>query len=165
MRNLLSILLVLFSFSSMAHQYYFGFAEVEYNAVSKKIEASLQLTGHDFEDAILKEKGVQLKLENLTDKDKQSITVYLNEQFKFSNSEESSYFHLVGVEIDLKGIVSFYLESDPIDLFESAKCEFKILMNVFPSQQNKMTFIYKNRKSTYAFLPTETKRIIDLKPE
>lgn len=165
MKKLFFILVILLSSNAMAHKYYFGFAEVEYNAISKKIEASIQLTGHDFEDAIQKEKGIDLQLEKLSDKDKQSISVYINEQFKFSNSEETTYFHLLGVEIDLTGTVTFYLESDPIDLFETATCEFRILMNVFNEQQNKMTFIYKGRKTTYAFLAHEPKRTIDLKLE
>lgn len=149
----------------MAHQYFFSFAEVEYNPISKKIEASIQLTGHDFEDVIQKEKGKKILLENLNDADKELIEVYLNDHFKFSNSEESSHFHLIGAEIDLKGTVSFYLESDPIDLFEETKCKFNVLMASYESQQNKLTFIYKNQKTTYDFLVHEQQRTISIKSE
>ena len=38
-----------FSTSLNAHEFYFSFAEVEYNEVSGKLEVSLSVTAHDFD--------------------------------------------------------------------------------------------------------------------
>ncbi len=47
-----------------AHDSYFSFAEIEYIAEKEKIEITLVITAHDFEDYLRKSKKISSTLEN-----------------------------------------------------------------------------------------------------
>ncbi|MEI6864903.1 DUF6702 family protein [Flavicella sp.] len=147
-------LLVLFtSFSTYAHDYFFAFAEVEYNETSKKLETTLIVSTHDLESAI-KEEGIIIvdfsEIEN-DSKDFEILENYLLRHFKIK-STKSVNFKLLGFKISLKGVTEFYLESESVTIENQVDVFYDLLMNHNKKQQNKITFYYKQKSYTKPFL-------------
>jgi len=161
MKSALLILLIVVSpLLSQAHAFYFGFAEVEYNTMTEKLEMTLTVTTHDLERAF-EEKG--MKIENvvsLSEEDIKNIEEYVQNHLNLINGSNQSDFSLVGNEVFLDGTSNFYFESAPFTLTESLEIRFDVLMDIFPDQQNKLTFYYKDKTYTAAFTPIKKTKTI-----
>lgn len=157
-------LFVTFAFSSFSHEYYFAFAEMEYNEKSKCFELSLIVSTHDIEHW-LQDKGVNVKeLENhysdSTIRNEFGITL-LN-GFSISMKDLSVPFQIIGYEVKNNGITEFYFSSNPIEISSPLLVKFDLLMDLYSQQQNKLTFIYHSKKQTYTFLTTQREQKIEL---
>ena len=71
-------------------------------------------------------------------------------------------FQLEGNEIGLNGLTTFYLSSKPIDLFDEIIFQYNLLMNEFPDEQNKLTFIFRGEKTTLNFIANQFTHSIKL---
>jgi len=152
-----------------AHNFYFAFAEVEYNELNQRLEVSLSGTAHDFEAAILKEYGYTCKWgkATLTSKDTNIIENYINKHLSFhydcmsatSNAVEtcSTIFHLEGIQFNKDGSFMCFL-STPIQTnsMKNMSAQFDFLMELFPEQQNKLTFIYRDKSHTLSFIKPQS---------
>jgi hypothetical protein len=144
-----------FGFQLHAHNYYFGFAEMQYNATNQTLEATLVLSAHDLEDVLKSKKIIARELEFL-EKDSliiANLEIFVNSEFIVSTGSTRARFSLLGFEVLKNGLVQIYLLSDPLILGKSIDVSFSILMNEFPEQQNKLTFINNKQKRTAVFLP------------
>jgi hypothetical protein len=168
MRFLLVVLLISCSGVSKAHDFFFAFAEMELNEVNSRFEITLTATTHDVERALMHHGSIREHVKwNSTD------TVFsrlleneINRQFliSFDGIDQKSRLILEGIENELTGITRFYL-SCPLAAvgFTSFTVLFDFLMDTFPEQQNKLTFIYREQKQTVTFLPshkTNTLRLL-----
>ena len=160
---IISILVVLGNFS-FAHNYYFSFAEVEYNDFCGCFESSLTVTTHDLEQVLRKKNLLNKNLEtSLTDNMlKQGIEELINEGLQISTGGKKLGFHLEGNDIGLNGLTTFYLSSKPIDLFDEIIFQYNLLMNEFPDEQNKLTFIFRGEKTTLNFIANQFTHSIKL---
>jgi hypothetical protein len=174
MRKALFIFFVILNSWTFAHDYFFAFAEVEYDEMNGRIEATVTMTTHDFERYLQKNQIIKQELAScLGDSLKmQSIEKELNKHFYFDLSplsensimdgDESFHFKLDGFETQLTGIVQFYLSTNINRPLESFEVVFDVLMDDHVEQQNKLTVINRGKKQTYVFLPTKRSQIIDL---
>lgn len=142
-------------FQLHAHNYYFGFAEMQYNATNQTLETTLVLSAHDLEDVLKSKKLIARELEFL---EKDSLTIatletFVNSEFIVSSGANRAHFSLLGFEVLKNGLVQIYLLSAPFVLQKSIDISFSILMSEFPEQQNKLTFIHNSQKRTAVFLP------------
>lgn len=148
----------LISPSLKAHDFYFAFAEVEYNAQTKKMEVSLEMTAHDME-YVLRKKGIQIsnRIEDETKNNvfKKDFEKQLNQDFQLIHSGTPIHLKLIGYEVLPNGLLYAYLESESVDISKELQVQFNLLMDYFPDQQNKITFSYQNKKQTAVFLPTK----------
>ena len=158
------LFIFLVSNSSFAHSYYFSFAEVEYNDFCGCFESSITVTTHDFEYVLRKNNLLNKNLEtSLNDnKLKQNIISLINVGFQITFQNRNIEFHLEGNEIGLNGLTTFYLSSNPIDLSEEILFTFSLLMNEFPEEQNKLTFIFRGQKTTMNFISNQFTHSINL---
>ena len=165
-KSVLRTLIILLSLTSAltvsGHEYFFAYAEVEYNDFSKNFEATVVATAHDFEEAISKE-GMVDKLDELDSSgaDLQMIEEYLNEHFVLEGANEACNFKLVGIEVLLNGMVNFYLRSNEITLSTQLNARFDLLMNEFSEQQNKLTLLYQGNSKTISFLQHKKEQEIE----
>ncbi len=145
---------ILISNVSFAHNYYFSFAEVEYNDFCSCFETSLTVTTHDLEQVLRKKNLLNKNLEaSLTDnKLKQGIEELINEGLQISTGGKKVALYLEGNDIGINGLTTFYLSSKPIDLFDEIIFQYNLLMNEFPDEQNKLTFIFRGEKTTLNFI-------------
>lgn len=150
---LLIISLVSAPFVSNAHEYFFSFIEMEYNAVTQRVEMTLTVTTHDFERA-LEESGHEVEnVKTIDNIEKEAIEAYVNRHFNFASGSETSELIYIGNEVSLDGTSNWYFQSEPINLLDEMEIRYDILMEVFPEQQNKITLYYYDKTYTVAFTP------------
>ncbi len=152
-------------FSASAHEYYFAFGEVEYNESSKKLEISLEVNTHDLEfdmkkSGIVLDKHIEDQVKDAVFK--KQLEVYLNQGFKITNGDLALSLTLIGFDVSPNGLLYAYMESAPIELEPQLTFCFKLLMESFPNQQNKITFIRNKEKQTAVFLPAKPTEVITL---
>ena len=151
--------------SANAHEYYFAFGEVEYNASTKKLEITLEMSAHDVEFD-MKRSGIELD-KHIEDQVKnpafkKRLETYLAQGFKISNGDLALSLTLIGFDVSPNGMLYAYMESAPLELETKLTFCFNLLMEAFPNQQNKITFIRNNEKQTAVFLPAKPTEVITL---
>jgi len=147
---------------SFAHQYYFGFAEVEYDYFSQRFEATLTVTAHDLELA-LKENGTPAgDLETLDSLQTVIIEKYINSHFKIESGDNKCVFGVVGHETELTGKIHFYLESSEIAVNSNIVVTFDVLMDTYDQQQNKITIYYQETAYTLGFTRGKKRQSIQI---
>ncbi len=165
MRFLLALVLLLSSIHiSLAHEYYFAFAEAQYNHTTKRIELSLSVSTHDIEH-YLQDKGVKVKeLEDFQSDTlmQKEFSIELLKGISFSINSSVIGYKLIGYQVNKNGLTDFFFQSEVIELSNEIKVRFDLLMNQYKEQQNKMTFIYNLKKHTYPFTQINKEQIIHL---
>lgn len=163
MKFVLGLFFILISSSSFSHEYFFAFAEMEYNDITRKFEITISVTTHDLEKVYEKNNDVKLNLQEYESNSKTSelMIAYFKRHFELKTENSTCKLNLVGYESSLNGITNFYFESDEIDITPTLLLKNDILMDEFPNQQNKITLYHQSKSYTYDFLSHErTKTII-----
>ena len=163
MKHLLLALILSTSALSYSHEYFFAFAEVEYNDISKKLEATVTASTHDVENAIRETNSTLKNIESINQgsNDFKIVEDYLLEHFKVSSENESN-LKLIGFEVLLNGVTNFFFESIEMNIEDTLHIEFDLLMQQHQEQQNKITFYYRNKTYTRPFLYDVRKQEIKL---
>ena len=178
MRSVLFIafLLIICQTKVSAHAFYFAYAEVEYNELSQQLEVSLSGTTHDLQTAIEKEfhhKCNNWGKQNISAKDSSMLLKYINNHLRFrygcaldSNAIDaycSSEFHLEGIQFNLDGSFMCFLSSPMKTIYlNSLSAQFDFLMESFPEQQNKLTFLQRDKSQTLVFIKPQQSQAIKL---
>jgi hypothetical protein len=154
LKFLLSFLIILaISFTSQAHEYFFGFAEMEYNATEGVYEGTLIFSAHDFE-MWLNQKGIKVvdledHIESYSFMEDAGEVVF--EDFSVSNNTSFLHLSIIGFEVLNNGLCQIYFASSKSPAFDSLDVKFELLMDVFPDQQNKITFLDGKNSYTATF--------------
>lgn len=179
MKPLLIILFMLFLVNSKdlkAHPYFFAFAEVEYNELSRSLEATIIGSAHDVESLLKENKIISTALDEALKNNKEyfAINTFLNKHFCIHSFDSLSLvtldselppqleFILDGFEVLMNGEVQFYLSTKIAHSTNLFYVKFDLLMDKFPEQQNKLTMRYRNSKNTFNFLTTTKSQFIRL---
>jgi len=158
---LLLLLLPAFSAVSWSHEYFFAFAEMDYNKADRCFEITLEGSAHDVED-VMNETGIAIKEleDHYTDAVMLAkIEAFINNGFTLASGGKTTSLKLMGMEVKTNGMVYFYLRSEVIELTSKLDVRFDWLMDALPQQQNKITIRIGEQKYTAVFLPgkrTET---------
>lgn len=163
---LITLISLFFSFISFAHAFYFAFAEMEFNYASNKFEISVRATGHDVEAYLEHLKSPISSLEEAKNNplELKKLEQLITSEFTLKIEDKQLKLTLLGIEISKNDEVVFYLESNPVSPPKKIEVNFFLLMNLFPEQQNKLTFISPTEKTYYSFLNHKRNRTILLKP-
>lgn len=171
MRLFLLVAISFISSFSFGHEYFFAFAEVEYNEMDRKLEATLTLTTHDLERYLQERNVIQKDLKSALEDSLSLISIEreLNQHFKLDFAKENSImdgvellkFDLEGFDTHLTGTIQLYLSMRINQELQNMVITFDLLMDEYPEQQNKLTFIYRDQKKTYLFLPSKRTQPIE----
>jgi len=175
MKHLFLILFLSLGTFVRAHESFFAFAELEYKELQGRLEATLSVTTHDLEQYLQKKQTIKNSLSTAL-KDSASLTLIENElnshffvdldpfgQNSTMDGVEFIRFSLDGFEEERNGTIRFYMHTalnHPIS--ETLGITFNLLMDSHSEQQNKLTFLFREKKSTFVFLQTNQKQFIDL---
>lgn len=169
MKKALFICCILLASLSHAHESFFAFAEVEYDDLNGRIEATISMTSHDLEKYLQERnfitKGLSVSLEDSVNQELISLEILRHFYFTSLNNapnNENVNFKLEGYEIYLNGKIDFYFSAEIQHTLSIFKLTFDLLMDEFPEQQNKLLFIYRNKKRDYIFLPASKTQLIEL---
>tara|TARA_Y100000385_G_scaffold289736_1_gene360157 strand:+ start:4310 stop:4813 length:504 start_codon:yes stop_codon:yes gene_type:complete len=141
---------------AFSHDYFFAFAEVEYDDMSQQFESTIVISSHDLE-LILKEK--ELSIDSLSAMNEDSklfdeLERLLNKHFQISSKNSTAEFRLLGGELLLNGMVQLYTISEPIEISGGISVFFDLLMPRFSEQQNKITIYCRGKSYTATFMQT-----------
>jgi len=159
-------ILLVFSFFlisfSHAHDYFFAFAEVEYDEYNARVEATIVMTTHDFEAYLIKKNIISKEL-SFYKNDSIILKQVENEILQhFSlNSLSVGKLTMEGFETQLTGMIQIYLTAPILSPSEGLDIQFDLLMDDFKEQQNKLTFIYRDQKTSYVYLQNKRSQHID----
>jgi hypothetical protein len=173
---LLIYICLLASSVSWGHQYFFATVEIEYNEVGQKVEGSLVATSHDLEAALMKNFGLKTKLEKLnpTSEETQIVENYLNKfllvQYGCSldSNAVDAYcainWDLESFQVLTNGNIELYFSAAVKQIHQQIQVTCRFLMDAFPEQQNKVSFIYRGLKETLSFTKYHYQQSFALKP-
>jgi hypothetical protein len=162
--------------TSLAHEFYFAHAEISYNELQQKLEGTLIFTTHDLERTLAPKGTLIGKFEKLDPRAPELLLLenYINQHFQItygcaldSNAVDAlcmSKFTLEGIVTQLNGTIECYISAAIPALYNPIQFKFDALMEQYPGQQNKLTFIYRNQKETLNFIPGKEIQNIPLKP-
>lgn len=158
------ILFLIVSLTSRAHEYYFAFAEVEYNTSTQRFEGTIIFTTHDLEKSIQKEFPEFPLMDNMNVDSKEFILVKerILDGFTINVDGKSILLDLVGIENFLTGTSNVYFESEPVANPNEITFTFNLLMTEYEGQQNKISFKKEDFKKTLYFINTESKQTFEL---
>jgi hypothetical protein len=154
-----------------AHDSYFSFAEIEYIEAKSKVEITLVITSHDFEDYLLKSKKISSPLENALTDSLESTIICKEIQSHFilksalnTSDFSAKAFNLIyeGYQLRLNGEIEFYFSANKVSIQNGISIQFDLMMDYFPLQQNKITFTYLDKKRTCVFLPNSRNQFIEI---
>lgn len=153
MKNILLILFCGLQSLAFSHDFYFAFAELEYNEISQRFESTVSVSSHDLERIFFENEWSIDDLENTSNNENFSeISQWLLDQYSLTSNEQKINLQIIGCEIELTGMIYFYLQSDPTEIHDHFSVKFNLLMDDFPEQQNKLTFYYRDQTITKSFL-------------
>ena len=180
MKSIVKLLFIssclLVSSASWGHQYFFAFAEIEYNEMAQKFEGSVVATAHDLEFALMNSYGLQTKLEKIEAKSSEVKIMedYLNQFLTLrygcslnSNAVDaycSATWSIESFQIMKNGTIELYFSAPAKFIYTLIQVDFRFLMDAFPDQQNKLTFIYRDDRKTLSFTKTQATHYFALKP-
>lgn len=164
MKFVLGLFFILMTCISFSHEYYFSFAEMEYNDISRKFEITISVSTHDLEKVYEKKSKVKLNLNEYNESSKtlELMIAYFKQHFELKTEQATCRLNLIGFESSLNGVTNFYFESDEIDMTTTLTLKNDILMDEFPNQQNKITLYYQSKSYTNDFLSHERIKTITL---
>lgn len=167
---------LLTSSTSWGHQYFFAFAEIEYNEMGQKFEGSIVATAHDLELDLMNSYGLQTKLEKLSAESSEVkiLEAYLNKflTLRYGCSLDSGAvdayctadWKIESFQIMKNGTIELYFSASAKHIYTLIQVDFRFLMDGFPDQQNKLTFIYREDRKTQSFTKTQATHYFALKP-
>lgn len=149
-----TLIFLLLTTVGRAHDYFFAFAEVDYNVNKQCFEVTLESAAHDVVQALRTENVAITDLsQHYNDSTMNAaLETYINQHFTLSSGTQSTSFHLEGYEVLRNGLVLFYLSSDKIQPEADITFRFDWLMDEFADQQNKLTLNLYDQKYTAVFL-------------
>ena len=120
------ILLFCASYFSRAHDFYFGFAEVEYNSSTNKFEGTIIFTTHDLEKSLEKDHPElpPFDLIGFDSKEFGIIESVIKKGFAITVKGVKIKLDLIGLENFLTGTTNIYFESEEVNLEDSIIFEF-----------------------------------------
>ncbi len=161
---------------SWGHQYFFASVEIDYNEVGQKLEGSLVVTSHDLEYTLMKDYGLKTKLEKLNPSSDETniIENYLNKFLLLhygcsldSNTVDAyceTIWEIESFQVLTNGTIELYFSSAIKQIHQQIQVTCRILMDAFPEQQNKVSFIYRGSKETLSFTKYRYQQSFALKP-
>jgi hypothetical protein len=155
MRVLCFVLFSLLSSQLEAHEYFFGFAELEYNSVDNRYEGTLILSQHDLEHWLESKNFTFSNLESEKENTKVLLELepLLFDGFQvYSIDQTELIFSLQAFEIRPDGMVQFYFESETTPELYELKVRFDLMMDEFPEQQNKLMVLKNEQTFTSVFM-------------
>lgn len=137
------------------HPYHFCYAEIEYNADNEIFEASMDFSTHDLEAIYNKDQHASKNITIDLDQEENLLILeqYINKHFYFSsqNAHFKTFFKIEGFDAEVNGNIILFLKAYAPRKVEKLFFTFDLFMDIFPSQENKMTFLQKKSKETYNF--------------
>jgi hypothetical protein len=164
------------SLNATAHEFYFAYAELSLNELTNRFEGTLIFTMHDIEKALDPKGNLIGKLESSDEASpiRTQLERYINQHINISygcaldsNAIDAfcqTEFILEGIVPQLNGTIECFISAPAHAIYTPLNIQFDALLEVFPLQQNKLTFYYRENKYTLNFIPGNLIQSLPIKP-
>lgn len=155
MKNLiLSIFTLFLSLCGFGHDYYFSFAEIEYDAEQSCLLISIKVSTHDLDYYYQKKTGESKSIEKVFEMDSctRKIIQFIQEGLSIKQMSIPVGLNLEGRTTNKDGFTYFYFKSDKINPKIGLVVKYDLFMDIYTEQQNKINFIVNHQTKSYEFL-------------
>ena len=158
MKNLFTVILMLIACSSFSHKYFVSIADLQYNAEEGKIDCSIKLTAHDFEQILETKFNERIHLENIEDTSTVGLFIieYLNENFQIWSGGQQCVMEYLGKEVTLRDELFFYISYWGVKEPKGIKVKNSLLCKTFAKQQNIVHYQYEDQTKSVTLVPSAT---------
>lgn len=152
----------LIGLSGIRHDYHLAFLELEYNPDTYRFEASLKVTAHDLAYITSRKHLTDFSINKILNDSllHKEIDTLILAGFTLWNEHQSIYFSIENFELNKQGDIVFYLVSEPTKNLKNLSLDFPLLTDYFPDQQNKLTYLLKEKQYTVTFLSSDFRKNI-----
>ena len=162
MRSFYIFISLFISGFAFSHDYYFSFAEIQYNKETTCLEISIKVSSHDLETYFRKKiTDVSIEKARKVDSLSHKINQFILDGFVIKQQEKQLLLSIDGYENNLDGYTYFYLKSEPLHKEIPMLLKYDLFMDLFPEQQQKVTLI-GDTISSYQFMLFQREQTINL---
>lgn len=157
MKVLLSTFLILLTNALFAHKFYVSIADLAYNESKQRIEGSLKMTAHDFEEVLKAKFNKSFLMEDVADSSAAGkyAQLYLAQNFKVFSGDKELTPNYLGKEVSLTQDLYFYFSFSNVPNPKSIKLYSTLLFDYFPKQQNIVHYTYNHQTKSVTLVPTK----------
>ena len=158
MNKLITIFILIISSTGFGHKYYMSIADLEYDEEEKKINCSLKMIAHDFEQVLETKFDRRLQFETIEDTSDVGLYIieYLEENFQIWSNGSQCVMEYLGKEVTLRDDLFFYISFWGVAEPKGIKVKNSLLCKTFAKQQNIVHYRYKDQTKTVTLVPSET---------
>lgn len=158
MKTLLIFFLIVAAPVAYGHKFYISIADMEYDSTGQRINVTLKVTAHDFEQVLRRKFDKPIHLEEYTDSSEVGhyIQQYLKHNFKLYSSDKQLEMIYLGREVTNRDDLYFYFFFKDVPDFTSIKIVNKLLFSVSDQQQNIVHYQYKNHTKSVTLVPAKS---------
>jgi len=142
LKKIVYCLVICFFFTGFnTHKFYVSTTKVNYVKEKKSIQIISKIFVDDLEQVLQNRHNskVQLDPKKETELDQNYLLNYILKKLKFKVNKNDTQLIYIGKEYDID-ILHIYLEIEEVEELESINIENKILLDLFPEQQNIIHF-------------------------
>jgi len=150
--TLVSLILLGWASTALAHTYFLGLTELSINTNNKKIEIIHQFTAHDVENLIAEQQQINFSPEH--PKYEQLIKKYIEKHFFIKRNENLIKLNWVGLEVHL-GKIYIYQESDSEHFLSGLVVKNDLLIDAYSKQINTVNYQDMVMKGSLMFSQTQ----------
>ena len=158
MRVKLLFMAILMSSTVFGHKFYVSIADLKYDEEQNRIEGSLKMTAHDFEDLLSNKFEREIDLEEVADTSKvgRYVQTYLAKHFEVYSGGKRAIPNYLGKEITLRQELFFYFTFTQVVNPKEIKVVNTLLFEMFPKQQNIVHYRFKEQTKSVTLVPLKT---------
>ena len=153
---------LLFTSSSVNHEYYVSVTKIEYVSKEKSLQIISQIFIDDFEKLIHEryDKSVTLAIENESEKIDGYIKKYLKYKLDIKINTQDIDFVFLGKEYK-DDIVYCYLEIENIEDIKTLEVKNEVLFDIYPKQQNILRTKINGKDKSFILIPENNKAVLN----
>lgn len=167
MKAIITFLILLSSIHVFGHKFYVSIAEMEYDSTQNRINVSVKMTAHDFEQMLSRKFDRKIDLEKTSDTSDvgEFMQMYLKQNFQLHSADTQLEMNYLGKEVDLRGELYCYFYFANVPDPTTIKIVNKLLFSISDQQQNIVHYKYLTVMKSVTLVPSQSEAWITTKDE
>jgi hypothetical protein len=155
------LLLIIPLLSFTVHKYYLSLTKIDYIKESKSLQITMRIFIDDLEITLNKINNKSFQLDTKTELEDVNIYIekYLLKQFEVHVNGSSKNYKYLGKKYE-NDVVYLFAEINNIAVINSIEIKNRILMDVFPEQQNIIKLNINSRKKSFILTSKDDKDLL-----
>lgn len=143
------MLVILTNILILLHPIKISVCEINYDRESERLETVIRVFYDDLDESLSKFYNKNIRISEVTEKNKELISGYLKENFSFATKGSAIPYDFLGFELE-DDVIWIYLESDPVKNLDKLTVKNSLLMEEIPGQKNIVHLEYIGEIKSFA---------------